>query len=144
MDDNKILTVADRPKHHAIGRFFTGWDGQVYYCECYDPRADFRMVNIVDLDEKPHYVSPRAIGRTFHDVDDCWKPLASDEIFDREFLAVDTRVPPEQMVGVPMKEKDCIGLHERIALFFWVNDGHKFIKLVQEKAAKLKEKAATA
>jgi hypothetical protein len=141
--DNQILTVKERPRHHAIGRFFYGFDGQVCYCDSYDPRVDFWMTNVVDSTiRRP--VSPRAIGRTYHSVDDDLKPLSAEDIIGRQYFVVDTRVAPDVMKYEPRADKDCMGLDERIAIFFWEGDAKKFIERVKAAAEKLKAKAQPA
>lgn len=139
--DMQILTPKERPMHHAIGRLFYGYDGQVYYCDSYDPRNDFWMTNVIDAAQRRHAVSPRAIGRTYHNAGDSYGPQVPEDVIGREFYVLDTRVPPEEMAYVWKLDKDCLNLEERVVLFFWESDAKKFIQRVQEAAAKLKADA---
>lgn len=141
--NDQVLTPKERPTHHAIGRFFYAWDSQICYCDSYDPRADFWMTNVVDGTIR-RAVSPRAIGRTFHHAGDSPKPQLPEDAIGREYYSVDTRLPPGQMAIVFKMDKDCFGLDDRIALFFYETDATKFIKRALEAEAALKEKTTTA
>jgi len=131
-----IKTVKELPQHHAVGRFFRAWDGQVYYCECYDPRVDYIVVNVVDPTIRKD-ISPRAIGRTFHGVMDDWHPLPDAELRGTTYYAVDTRVAAGELTCVEMLDKDAIGIDERVALFVWEPEATRFIRHIQEAAQRL-------
>jgi hypothetical protein len=135
MDRNKILYPKDLPKHHAVGRVFYAWDGQVYYCDSYDPRCDYWMTNVIDAADRKA-VSPRAIGGTFLSAWDSYKPAGPEEVVGREFHMVDLRVPHEQFSAVRIDEKDCLELDERQILFFDEWDAVKFLKNVRAAAVK--------
>jgi hypothetical protein len=142
--DNKVLYPKDLPKHHAVGKVFYAYDGQVYYCDSYDPRVDYWMTNVIDAsDRKP--VSPRAINGTFHDAGDSWKPRCEDDVVGRTFYMVDLRAPHDQFTIVVMAEKDCLALDDRQILFFYEDLAQKFIRKVNEAVFKREaEKAAKA
>lgn len=141
MDQNKVLYPKDLPNHHAVGRVFYGWDGQVYYCDSYDPRCDYWMTNVIDPTDRRD-VSSRAINRTFHSAWDSWKPQSPADIEGRIFHMLDLRVPHEQFALVVVEEKDCLALDERQILFFDEWDANKFLKTVKEAAEKLAAKKA--
>lgn len=134
---SQIRTPTDCPNHHAIGRLFYGWDQQVYYCDSYDPRADYWMTNVVDSTKRRHAVSPRAIGRTYHCAGDDFKPQTPADVTGRDYYLVDTRVPPEQMAYTKTTDKDCLNTEDRVALFFYEGDARKFITRVHDAAARL-------
>lgn len=62
----------------VVGQRFKAWDGHVYVCDSYDPRIGFWMTredapetNKADTEGTwRRNVSERAIGRTFHVIDD--------------------------------------------------------------------------
>jgi len=132
--DNKVLYPKDLPNHHAVGKVFYAWNGQVYYCDSYDPRADFWMTNVVDAADRKA-VSPRAINRTFHDAGDTWKPRSQDDVVGRQYHLVDLRVPHAEFTAAIVDEKDCLELDERQILFFWKEDAEKFLRKVKSAAA---------
>lgn len=136
---NQTLTTKERPRHHAIGMFFYGWDQQVHYCAMYDPRADFWMTNVIDADHRRHAVSPGAIGRTYHEVGTTWKPRFPEAALGREYFAIDTRLSPDEMRIVKMTDSECFGLNDRVALFVWEPDAKKFITRVKAAAVLLAE-----
>lgn len=141
--NNQILLPKDLPKHHAVGRVFYGWDGQVYYCDSYDPQNDFWMTNILDATER-RAVSPRAINASFHSVWDSWKPGGPEDVVGRTFRMVDLRVPHDQFTAVVIEEKNCVGLDDLQILFFWAEDAEQFLKKVKQAAIKRAEKNAAA
>lgn len=146
-DRNEILTPAERPNHHAIGRYFRGWDGQVYYCDSYQWGPDYGMTNVVDRTVRKE-VSTAAIGRTFHEVGTADRPAIVNDICDMEKLAVDTLVPPEALAATLLEDKDCLGLPPSTALFYSKWEAQRFIGMIQKAAedrqAELAAKAASA
>lgn len=140
--NDQVLTPKERPRHHAIGRFFYAGDSQICYCDSYDPSVDYWMTNVVGAKIRCA-VSPRAIGRTFHHAGDSPKPQIPEAAIGREYYSVDTRVPLEAMEIALKLDEDCFGLDDRIALFFWESDATKFIKRVLAAEIELKEKALT-
>lgn len=132
-----VLTPLERPQHHAIGRYFIGWDQQVYYCDSYDPRVDYWMTNVIEPTFGRRAVSPRAISRTFHHLQDEWKPRVPRAAEGREYFVVDLRKLPGKLDYVPILDYDCFGLDEKMVLFCWDGDARKFIRRIEEAQAKL-------
>lgn len=62
---SEIKTPETHPDHETVGRTFTAWNGERYWCDSYDSRIGFWMTNI-DNEGDRRNVSERAIGRTFH------------------------------------------------------------------------------
>jgi hypothetical protein len=54
-----------------IGKRFKAWDGRVYSCLSYDPSVGFWMMAEGDPPRQT-CVSERAIGRTFHMIEDIY------------------------------------------------------------------------
>jgi hypothetical protein len=64
----RVLTVKNRPDHHVIGQFYTGWttgQQQIYYCDCWVQNAGYWMTNVRDPSDRRN-ISERAIDRTYH------------------------------------------------------------------------------
>jgi hypothetical protein len=145
--DTGILTPKERPNHHVIGRYFRAWDGQVYFCDSYDPRIVYYMTNVLDARLRKD-VSTRAPGRTFHEIGTQDRPTSADKVRDVVNFTVDTTVPPEAMVIVPMHDRDCLDLPERTALFQHEFEAKRFITIVLKAAEELRkvraDKAAAA
>lgn len=141
-----VLTPKERPNHHAIGRYYRAWDGQVYYCDSYDPRVDYYMTNVLDASHRKD-VSPRALGRTFHEIGTQDRPRVPWAIRDYSNFAVDTTLSPDEMEPKELEYADCFGLPERVALFYNKFEAERFIRIVKEAAeqrqAELAAKSAT-
>lgn len=140
--DTDIKTALTHPKHETIGHIFRGWDGQLYYCDSFDPRIDFFMTNILDRSIRKD-VSVRAIGRTFHQQSTCSKPQPGDEFCGRVYYVVDTLMAPADMSYEEKKEEDCVGLPETHALFCWEPDAKRFIAAANKAAEGLAEAQRT-
>lgn len=65
MQAETILTPQTAPGHDVIGLTWMGFNGQLYFCDSYDPRRGFWMTNIRDLQDRRN-ISERAPNRTFH------------------------------------------------------------------------------
>lgn len=63
-----IKTPETHPDHPVVGKTFRAWDGKNYYCDSYDPSCGFWMTAKDDPKIRRN-VSERAIGRTFHEID---------------------------------------------------------------------------
>lgn len=63
-----IKTPLTHPDHPVVGRFFKFWP-RVYFCDSYDPAIGYWMTNVADPSDRRN-VSERAIGRTFHEIDE--------------------------------------------------------------------------
>lgn len=147
LERNATYTTAECPNHHAIGRYFRAWDGQVYYCESYRYGPDYTMVNVVDRAVRKE-VSDRAIGRTFHEMGTADRPAVPAEIRDIEKYAVDTLAAPEELVSRDVHDKDCVALPQTTALFYSKAEANRFVRAIQkasvERLAELAAKAAAA
>lgn len=146
-DRNKLLTPVEAPNHHAIGRYFRGWDGRVYYCDSYIWGPDYGMVDVLDRSVRKE-VSSAAIGRTFHEVGTSDRPTTVNDICDMEKLAVDTLVPPADLTTTLLQDKDCLGLPHTTALFYSKWEAERFIRMIQkadeERLAELAAKKVSA
>ena len=85
----EVKTLQTHPNHRTIGYIYRGWNGQMYYCDSYDPRCGFWMTNVlVETDRRN--VSERAIDRTFHNWNIAqWR--AHELNPDNQHWVVDTR-----------------------------------------------------
>jgi hypothetical protein len=63
--DDSILTPETNPDHDTVGHKFRSWDGNIYFCDSYDPRIGFWMTDVGNPDNRKN-VSERAIGRSYH------------------------------------------------------------------------------
>ncbi len=63
----EIKTPETNPDHHTIGRKFSAWDGEIYYCDSWEENAGYWMTQVKNSEIRRN-VSERAIGRTFHQV----------------------------------------------------------------------------
>lgn len=146
-DRNARYTPAEKPNHHAIGRYFRAWDGQVYFCDSYQWGPDYGMVNVVDRTVRKE-VSTAAIGRTFHELGTADRPACVNDICDMEKYAVDTLVAPEDLTAVLLDDKDCVGMPHSTALFYAKYEAERFIRAVQkaktDRIAELADKAEKA
>lgn len=140
-EDTGVLTPKERPNHHVIGRYFRAWDGQVYFCDSYDPRIDYYMTNVLDASLRKD-VSTRAPGRTFHEIGTQDRPTSVDKVRDVTHYAVDTTAAPEAMVPVPVHDRDCLDLPERTALFQHEFEAKRFIGIVLKAAETLRQERA--
>lgn len=144
LERNTTYTPAECPNHHAIGRYFRGWDGQVYYCDSYHWGPDYGMVNVVDRSVRKE-VSSAAIGRTFHEVGTADRPACVNEVRDLEKFAVDTLAEPADLACVLMDDKECLGLPHSTALFYSKWEAEKFVRSIQKASVdRIAEQAAIA
>lgn len=64
-----LMTPETHPNHETIGRRFKGWDGNIYFCDSYDPDIGFWMTRVdapEGVEPRRANVSERAIGRSYH------------------------------------------------------------------------------
>lgn len=54
----------------VVGRYYRAWDGRTYLCFAYDPRQGFWMRAVDAGAPRETNVSERAIGRTYHPVEE--------------------------------------------------------------------------
>jgi hypothetical protein len=145
-DRSVIITPLTNPNHHAVGRYFKGWDGQVYYCDSYQYGPDYGMVNVVDRTVRKE-VSSAAINRTYHEVGTQNRPALAEEVQDRQNYAVDTLVEPTALAWTVVEDAACLGLPHSTALFCSDWDAERFIRIIQkaatDRAAELAAKMAT-
>lgn len=71
MEERPIVTPETHPDHEIVGKKFKRYDGQVFYCDSYDPRIGFWMTP--EGDGERRNVSERAIGTNFRRVYDFTK-----------------------------------------------------------------------
>jgi hypothetical protein len=69
-----IKTPETDPDHHTVGRHLAGysWESkrtEIYFCDSYDPSCGYWLTN-VNAPEDRKNVSERAIGATYHKVED--------------------------------------------------------------------------
>ena len=73
-----IKTPETHPDHHTVGQTFNAWDGHKYFCDSYDSECGYWMTRVDAPEENKQdqfgqwrkNVSERAIGRTYHMVDE--------------------------------------------------------------------------
>lgn len=62
-----IKTPETHPDHHVVGKKFSAWNGNTYYCDSYDPAIGYWMINVDNVSDRRN-VSERAIGATYHEI----------------------------------------------------------------------------
>jgi hypothetical protein len=67
MSRAEIITPQSHPDHHTVGRRFSGWDGNTYFCDSYDPSCGYWMTDETNPANRRN-ISERAVGRTFHPI----------------------------------------------------------------------------
>jgi len=67
MSEADIITPQSHPNHHTVGKRFRGWDGNIYFCDSYDPSCGYWMTDEKNSSNRRN-ISERAVGRTYHEV----------------------------------------------------------------------------
>jgi len=80
-DPSVLITPETHPDHTVVGRRWRGPEDRSYFCESYDPRIGFWMVQVDPKTGNPvepenrRNVSEKAIGGTYRV--DVWAPSAA-------------------------------------------------------------------
>lgn len=69
----ELKTPLTHPDHETVGHCFHGCFGGIYYCDSYDPRIGFWVVELGKPENRKN-ISERAIGRTYHRCDYSYSP----------------------------------------------------------------------